>query len=50
MRDFMSMMVMAPVAALLMNFFGLPVEATALLGMIVPMFLMQRIHSDESSI
>ena len=47
MRDFMSMMVLTPLAAILVNLFGFPIEATALFGMIVPMFLMQRIHSSN---
>ena len=43
------MMLMSPAAALLMLFIGLPMEATALLGMLVPMFLMQRIHLSEAN-
>ena len=50
MRDFVHMMLMSPIAALLINFLGIPVEATALLGMIVPMFLMQRISGEEANI
>ena len=50
MGEFMKMMLATPIAAILMNLFGLPIETTALLGIIVPMFLMQRIsHSENQS-
>ena len=49
MEHFVHMMLMSPAAALLMLFFGLPMEATALLGMLVPMFLMQRINLSEAN-
>ena len=48
MGEFMRMMLATPIAAILINLFGLPIETTALLGMIVPMFLMQRISHSES--
>ena len=48
MGEFMKMILATPIAAILMNLFGFPIESTALLGMIVPMFLMQRIsHSNN---
>ena len=50
MEHFVHMMLMTPVAALLMNFFGLPMEATALLGMLVPMFLMQQINASDDHV
>ena len=50
MGDFMRMMLITPLAAILINLFGLPIETTALFGMLVPMFLMQRIgHSENQS-
>ena len=49
MEHFVHMMLMTPAAALLMVFAGLPMEATALLGMLVPMFLMQRINLSEEN-
>lgn len=50
MGEFMKMMLATPIAAILMNLFGLPIETTALLGIFVPMFLMQRIsHSENQS-
>ena len=50
MGAFMRMILATPIAAILINLFGLPIETTALLGMIVPMFLMQRIsHSENHS-
>ena len=51
MGGFMRMMLLTPVAAVLINVLGLPVEATALLGLVVPMFLMQRVgHSEHQSV
>ena len=47
MEDFVHMMLMTPVAALLMTYFGLPLEAGALLGLLVPMFLMQQINLSD---
>ena len=49
MEQFVHMMLMSPAAALLMLFIGLPMEATALLGMLVPMFLMHRINLSEAN-
>ena len=49
MEHFVHMMLMSPAAALFMLFIGLPMEATALLGMLVPMFLMQRINLSEAN-
>ena len=38
MGAFMRMILATPVAAILINLFGLPIETTALFGMLVPMF------------
>ena len=49
MGTFVRMMLISPIAAVLMNLIGIPVEATALLGMLVPMFLMNRVNNPESN-
>ena len=49
MGTFVRMMLISPIVAVLMNLIGIPVEATALLGMLVPMFLMNRVNNPESN-
>lgn len=38
-------MLMMPLLGLLLNFIGAPVGATALMGMVVPMFLMNHLET-----
>ena len=49
MSHFVGMMLMTPVAAIVFNILGFPAETTALLGMVVPMFLMHRIGQSEQN-
>jgi hypothetical protein len=50
MADFTGMAMMLPLLGIILSFIGAPTGATALMGMVVPMFLMQYIGEGDGGI